>query len=51
MSLGPAIYGGSTGYDPKDGGSAPYDRVGPGDTVMVGLRNITNGDYYHLICR
>ncbi|PAU63310.1 pilus assembly protein PilV [Pseudomonas sp. PIC25] len=51
VSLGAAFYGSSIGYDPKDGGTAPYDASCPPDTVMVGLRNITNGDYYHLICR
>lgn len=50
-NLGAGFYGGATGYDPKDGGDNPYDVSCPGDSVLVGLRNITDGDRYYLICR
>lgn len=49
--LGPVVLGGDTGYDVTDGGSTTYDAVCPPNTVMVGLRNTTWGDFYTLICR
>lgn len=51
ITSGPIVIGQNIGYDVKDGGSTPYDAVCPSGTVMTGLRNITNGDYFTLLCR
>ncbi|NVL48663.1 shufflon system plasmid conjugative transfer pilus tip adhesin PilV [Pseudomonas syringae pv. actinidiae] len=51
MNLGTEVYTGMTGYDVKDGGTTTYDTNCPAGKVMTGLRNVTWGDYFILICR